>query len=631
MKSRTTGPIVIATLVATTFIVAGNAWLSLRSIKELDQSQNLVTHTWQVITAVERITNSFKDAETGTRGYMLTGDPLYLGPYQLAQHDLPIELETVKKLTADNPDQQERIRRLSEITLQRMQMLDKGIQEYRRHSVDPAHHATEQSIAGKAAMDQVRSIVAEVQYDEQVLLNHRVASSRNSADRARETSLLASFIDLLLILLMIRYILRERQVRIETDLLNDNLHRLQIISDTALSQLSLDNLTAELLDRLRNVLAADCTVLCLWSDGELRIQAASGASIRQGQIVPITSDSPLYRVIHRGQVASISEASSAIPIEELRGKMAAFLMLPLVISGRVQATLIAGRQEARAFSEQERDLLFLAADRIGISLDRANAYEAERAARRLAESHSNAVRILNSELEARVKLRTTELEVANQELEAFSYSVSHDLRAPLRTVDGFSLALEEDYAARLDDTARNYLGRIRSSVQRMGQLIDALLQLSRITRAELVREPIDVTRMASEVMHELEQLNPDREIEFNVEPGLQTTADPKLLRVALENLLGNAVKFTAKTAHAQISMGKEAGSGEFFLRDNGAGFDMNYVNKLFNAFQRLHGDKDFKGSGIGLATVARVIRRHHGEIRAEGKVGEGATFRFTLG
>jgi signal transduction histidine kinase len=168
-------------------------------------------------------------------------------------------------------------------------------------------------------------------------------------------------------------------------------------------------------------------------------------------------------------------------------------------------------------------------------------------------------------------------------------------------------------------------------VQRMGQLIDSLLRLSRITRAEFSREPVNVSELAHEVLSELRSQNPSRSIDFEVQPDMQVEADPRLLRVALENLLGNAVKFTANSAPARIWFGRSESSGEFYVRDNGAGFDMRYAPKLFNAFQRLHGDKDFAGSGIGLATVARVIRRHHGTIRAEGEVGVGATFWFTLG
>ncbi len=248
-----------------------------------------------------------------------------------------------------------------------------------------------------------------------------------------------------------------------------------------------------------------------------------------------------------------------------------------------------------------------------------------------AEAAAQEVQALNRTLEERVRLRTVELETTNRELEAFSYSVSHDLRAPLRTIDGFSLALEEDYAEAVDATGRDYIRRVRTGVQRMGQLIDALLQLSRITRAEIARTEVDLSGLAVVIAANLQEENPGRALVFEIEEGLRAEADAKLLQVALENLLGNAVKFSAKVAEGHVAFGWDVEQAAWFVRDNGAGFDMFYADKLFNAFNRLHGDKDFKGSGIGLATVARVVRRHHGRIWAHGEVGHGATFWFTLG
>lgn len=239
---------------------------------------------------------------------------------------------------------------------------------------------------------------------------------------------------------------------------------------------------------------------------------------------------------------------------------------------------------------------------------------------------------LNADLEARVAQRTRELELSNQELQAFSYSVSHDLRAPLRTIDGFSLALEEDFAERLDDDGRDYIKRVRGGVQRMGMLIDALLQLSRVTRSEVQRERVNLSGLATLIFNELRANDQEQVVSFTAQPEVVADADPRLLRVAFENLLGNALKFTSKTPNARIEFGRTDSDGQtvYFIRDNGAGFDMQYVDRLFTAFQRLHGDRDFKGSGIGLATVSRIIRRHHGTIWAEGEPNQGAAFFFTL-
>jgi signal transduction histidine kinase len=228
---------------------------------------------------------------------------------------------------------------------------------------------------------------------------------------------------------------------------------------------------------------------------------------------------------------------------------------------------------------------------------------------------------------------TSKLEAANKELEAFSYSASHDLRAPLRSIDGFSQVLLEDYGNILDALGQDYLQRIRMATQRMAALIDALLELSRVTRAELSRRPLDLTAMAWIIAEELRRQEPARAVEFVLAENLTASGDPQLLRVALENLLGNAWKFTAKKERTRIEMGsltQPDGVVVYYVRDNGAGFDMQYAQKLFGAFQRLHRVGEFAGTGIGLATVQRIIHRHGGRIWAEGIVDHGATFYFTL-
>jgi PAS domain S-box-containing protein len=243
------------------------------------------------------------------------------------------------------------------------------------------------------------------------------------------------------------------------------------------------------------------------------------------------------------------------------------------------------------------------------------------------------VQLLNAELERRVWERTAELEASTHELDAFAYSVSHDLRAPLRSVDGFSQILLEDYAGRIDENGRDYLSRMRVATQRMGRLIDDLLKLSRTTRSELRREQVDLSEMARTVTAELRGHEPDREVTVVIEDGMTAPGDRVLLDSVLQNLLSNAWKFTSKTPNARIEVqsGSRAdGQLTFQVRDNGAGFDMRYASKLFGAFERLHTSAEFEGTGIGLATVQRIVRRHGGDVRAEGEPGKGATFTFTL-
>lgn len=243
------------------------------------------------------------------------------------------------------------------------------------------------------------------------------------------------------------------------------------------------------------------------------------------------------------------------------------------------------------------------------------------------------LRNLNQELEARVRLRTAELENSNRELEAFSYSVSHDLRAPLRAIDGFAHIIEEDYANHIDPAGRAYLVRIRTATHRMADLIDDLIELARLTRQPLRREHVDVSELAGQIVDELRAENPERAVDFRITQGLAANADRALLRVVFENLLRNAWKFTARAARAEVSVTGERVEGKlvYCVADNGVGFDMAFANKLFRPFHRLHGSAEFSGSGIGLATVERVIQRHGGRVWAESSPDSGARFYFTLG
>jgi light-regulated signal transduction histidine kinase (bacteriophytochrome) len=284
----------------------------------------------------------------------------------------------------------------------------------------------------------------------------------------------------------------------------------------------------------------------------------------------------------------------------------------------------------RQWQETEIEFVNQIANHLGVALQHAELLaklQAEILERQQAQQRAQ-------ELNQGLQQAVAELKSVNKELETFSYSVSHDLRAPLRSIDGFSQALIEDCVEQLDEAGHDYLRRIRAATQRMGQLIDDLLSLSRVIRSDMRREPVDLSRLASQVCADLEQAHPDRQIELVIRSGTTAQGDSRLLQAILENLLNNAWKFTLKTIPARIEFGSieptATASATYFVRDNGVGFDMAYVNKLFSPFQRLHSVSEFPGNGIGLATVQRIVHRHGGRVWAEGALNRGATFYFTL-
>ncbi len=250
-------------------------------------------------------------------------------------------------------------------------------------------------------------------------------------------------------------------------------------------------------------------------------------------------------------------------------------------------------------------------------------------ARRAAETE---ILFLNTQLEKRVKDRTAQLELANKELESFSHSVSHDLRAPLRHINAFSQALLEDYGDKFDAEGRDYLQQLKIASQEMAQLIDDLLDLAKVSRREMRCESVNLSDVAQDILDRLHRDEPDRKVKVIIEKNLLSNGDYGLLKIMLTNLIGNAWKFTSRREESEIEFGRRTTGEEnvFFIRDNGAGFDMAYVDKIFGVFQRLHTTKEFEGTGIGLATVQSIISRHHGRIWPEGVVDEGATFYFTL-
>jgi len=336
-----------------------------------------------------------------------------------------------------------------------------------------------------------------------------------------------------------------------------------------------------------------------------------------------------YNVLRTGKSEMVPEITDALLVALVKDEeqltiirnlgLKSAMTVPLLAHGRTFGVLsLVMAESGRLYDADDLALAEDLARRAALLIDNARLY-------RQAQQ-------LNAELERRVAERTAQLESTNKELEAFSYSVSHDLRAPLRALDGFSQALQADYAPVLDQEGQDFLQRIRAGSQRMGQLIDDLLRLSQLTRAEMHYKSVDLSELAQKIIGDLRESQPERSVEIVIQSSLVVMGDERLLRAMLQNLLGNAWKFTSKTTHARIefSMTSPNGTPIYFVRDNGAGFDMAYSDKLFGAFQRLHRSNEFEGTGIGLATVQRIIHRHGGRIWAEGKVNQGATFYFSF-
>ncbi len=351
-----------------------------------------------------------------------------------------------------------------------------------------------------------------------------------------------------------------------------------------------------------------------WSENQPPTQSNQWSPIQGSAIERLVENhAPLLETELNEQ--SIWSESEQLKRDGIRSR----LLLPLIVEGRVLGVLAIASREPNAFSEDVQAILMTIADQLSIAIRKADLYEQ-------VQRHAD-------DLEQRVQMRTAELEAANKELEAFTYSVSHDLRAPLRAIDGFSRMLLRDYLEILPEDGQRRLGVVRENAQQMGQLIDDLLAFSRLNRQPLNREPLDLAELAAQVMDTLRHQEKSHPVELVIDPLPLCQADPALLKQVMVNLLANAMKFTRKVDAARIEIGYHEENGEtvYFVKDNGAGFDMRYADKLFGVFQRLHRAEDFEGTGVGLAIVQRIIYRHAGRVWAEAKVDQGATFYFTLG
>jgi PAS domain S-box-containing protein len=558
-------------------IVAALAWFDFANGREAGRS---VEHTYQVLNASEVLFSTIQDADSRQHGYLLTGEPQYLSRYRELISEEPADMQELRDLTRDNPTQQRSLAELNRALDARRAQLEQGISARRDHGIQAAIEAVR---AGEGAhlMGDIGALLAAMKADEHRLLSQHAQDAAAEADRTRWV--LAMGTALLVALLIFAGVLIESDIR-----------KLQVSEGMLRRQ-------TDLLDKAPGP-------IIVWQLGGVIEYWNRGAE----DLFGFTSQQAVGRIhddlLHPAYPLGMPAVQQMLERDgEWRGE------ITHIVDGREiivesHMTLVAEQDGRRTVLKTNRDIT-----------DEKRAQEE--------------IRRLNRDLEGSVRDRTTQLEASNKELETFAYSVSHDLRAPLRGIDGWSLALLEDYGPKLDQNARLYLERVRAETQRMGHLIDDLLNLSRLTRVELQRQSVDLTSLARAIACRLREEDAGRGMDFIIQEGLAAGGDTRLLEIVLSNLLSNAVKFTGPRAQARIEFGQGRHREQlaFYVRDNGVGFDMAYAGTLFGAFQRLHKYSEFPGTGIGLATAQRVLQRHGGSIWAEARPDEGATFYFTVG
>jgi signal transduction histidine kinase len=553
--------------------------------REKDQ-QAVVMRAHDVAEANRVLQASLQSAQTAQRSYLVTGDARYLASFEAARTKGGSQLQELRKINADDSAASGRIAGLEAVLNARFSELQRAI-SLRQEKGPAAASAVVNADEDQRAFAEFRAALSAVAQTESQRAARQIGSASEQGVRTRWVLGLGS--GGLLMLLAFAGAVIERDIR----------KRERLVGELSLGQ---QRLNCALETGQGGAWDLDLSDGSAWWSPEMyRLWGVPADT-------PMTTESSLACVDERDRQALASTLNASI--RDRRQYRYEF---------RVNHPELGERwMESAGSTSYAGDK---AAGMVGITLDVTSRKRAEME-----------IRQLNAQLEDRVRQRTAQLEASNKELEAFAYSVSHDLRAPLRGIDGWSLALMEDYAGRLDEQALLYLGRVRAEAQRMGELIDDMLQLSRVSRSEMKYAPVDLSAMARSVAAGLAE-SAARRVEFIIEPGLGASGDARLLEIALTNLLGNAVKFTGKRPEARVEFGRSLASGEpaFYVRDNGVGFDMAYAGTLFGAFQRLHKSSEFPGSGIGLATVQRIIHRHGGRVWAEAAVNQGATFYFTLG
>jgi PAS domain S-box-containing protein len=597
-------------------LVAAAALLVWAQVQE-QRADAWVRRSFEVRTVLQQILTFNAEMETSTRGYILTKNRVWLESYRSAAGQLPQTVELLESLVRDNPREFARAREVKWTVhrrIDRLKSLRNVTSGYSQEEVSALFASSKQ------AVDEVAGQISIMQAEEGNLLESRVKQSEDAKEQIYATTLFASAVGIVGAFLGATLFTRGLSTRVLQ--LQDNARRLadrRPLIRIAARQDEIGQLSAAL-EAADSILAQ--------RERELHNTKTYLEHLIESSPVVVFEQDPLTMIVK--YVSPNIERELGYTREQMLAAKADWLHYVdpeqreeaaedrrVALSGRLPQL----EQEYRlrrmggqyrwfyTFIRMEYGPDGTPAALIGHALDITRRKEAE---------------------EASVE-RDMALAATNRELEAFSYSVSHDLRAPLRSIDGFSLALLEDCSDQLDETGKGYLARIRAGTRNMSQLIDDLLNLSRLTRTPMRMEAVDLTWTAQSVIEDLRRQDPARKVDVLIAPGLKAWGDPGLLRALLQNLLGNAWKFTSKHSASRIGFGADRRHGKtvYYVRDNGAGFDQAYAGKLFGAFQRLHG-AEFAGTGVGLATVQRIVHRHGGQVWAEGQVEKGATFYFTL-
>ena len=680
----------LGTALAILLAVGAASYLHIRN--EIADAKAVV-HSRRVIETVDRVLIALDDAETGQRGYLLTRDKAYLAPFDSAPQVLSAELERLGRLAANDPAERNATAQIDRLSAKKLEEMRTTIALEQTGQTAAGLAIVKEGI-GKREMDRIRVLLEGMQLREKERMA-RQAQTAATASRKAKFVLVGGFAVAFLLLFLAGVVIwreRDRALAVEADLRSsETRYRLFFegnpqpawiydaktyaflqVNPAALRKYGYTR--EEFLRMTVKHIRPEEDVATFLAEMESAPEKEDRGQWRHrkkdGTLMDVEVTS--HRMDYGGRDARLVVATDVTELKRAEAKFRGLLESApdavVIVNEQGRIVLVNAQTEA-LFGWSREELLGKAAEELMPEGSRARHEKQRRdyflrprirpmsaglelygrrkdgsvfpADIELAPLETNDGLLISSvirditerkQAEELIRARSAALEAANKELEAFSYSVSHDLRAPLRAIDGFGLALLEENADRLDAEGKRLLERIRRASQRMGHLIDDLLKLARLTRAELRLQAVDLTAIAREVADDLRKADGRRAVEFRIADGLRAQGDPQLMRIVLENLIGNAWKFTAKRPSGLIefSQARANGNAPFFVRDNGAGFDPAYASHLFAPFQRLHSETDFAGSGIGLATVQRIVARHGGKVWAEGAVERGATFYFEV-